>query len=84
MNATSSVPTILSLSRRPVLFGQCVLLALSGAAVADSELPTAQSLLAAHIEATGGEDVMKLQFESTTSGRFVMPAAGLEGTVKEQ
>ncbi len=82
MKATSPVPTILSLARRPALFGQCVLLALSGAAVADSELPTAQALLAAHIEAVGGEDVLNRQFESTTTGRFVMPAAGLEGTVK--
>jgi len=51
----------------------------SGAVVADSELPSAQSLQEAHIEAMGGIESIERQLESTTTGRFVMPAAGMEG-----
>ncbi len=47
--------------------------------VADSELPAARSLVDAHIEASGGEQAMLRQMDSTTTGRFVMPAAGMEG-----
>lgn len=47
--------------------------------VADTELPDARSLVDAHIEASGGIEALKHQMDSTTQGRFVMPAAGMQG-----
>jgi hypothetical protein len=51
----------------------------SSLSFADSELPDARSLIDAHIEASGGMEIIERQLESTTRGRFVMPAAGMEG-----
>lgn len=47
--------------------------------VADVELPEARSLVDAHLEASGGMEALKHQLDSTTHGRFLMPAAGMEG-----
>ncbi|MEM7054124.1 MAG: hypothetical protein AAF446_06200 [Pseudomonadota bacterium] len=49
--------------------------------VADTELPDARSLVDAHIEASGGMEALERQLDSTTQGRFVMPAASMEGTM---
>jgi hypothetical protein len=46
---------------------------------ADSDLPEARGLVDAHIEASGGRAALERQMDSTTTGRFVMPAAGMEG-----
>jgi len=46
---------------------------------ADDDLPGARSLVDAHIEASGGRAALARQMDSTTTGRFVMPAAGMEG-----
>jgi len=54
-------------------------LALSAPIYADSDLPGARSLVEKHIAASGGQDALEHQMESTTKGRFVMPAAGMEG-----
>ena len=52
---------------------------LSAPLFAEVELPTARTLVDAHIAASGGIEVFEQQVNSTTKGRFVMPAAGLEG-----
>ncbi|MEE4330230.1 MAG: hypothetical protein V2J10_05130, partial [Wenzhouxiangella sp.] len=51
----------------------------SSLSLADTELPAARTLLDQHIEAIGGIDAMQRSLESTTKGRFAMPAAGMEG-----
>ncbi|MEM1080785.1 MAG: hypothetical protein AAGH65_04305 [Pseudomonadota bacterium] len=53
----------------------------SSLALADTELPSARSLVDANIEASGGLDSLQRQLDSTTTGRFVMPAAGMEGAM---
>jgi hypothetical protein len=60
-------------------FSSLALLLGSTVSLADSELPEARSLVEAHIAASGGHDALERQMESTTTGRFVMPAAGMEG-----
>lgn len=57
------------------------LLVLSTGALADTELPHARELVDRHIEAVGGAAAMEAQLESTVTGRFGMPAAGLEGSL---
>lgn len=53
---------------------------LGGSAIAaENELPDARELLDAHLEASGGVESLQRSLESTTRGRFVMPAAGIEG-----
>ncbi|MEM7612095.1 MAG: hypothetical protein AAF270_10470 [Pseudomonadota bacterium] len=79
MNATSVASVFRLFARRPVVACQFLAVALAGNAIADTELPSAQSLLDAHIEATGGKESMNDQLESTVTGRFLMPAAGMEG-----
>jgi len=52
---------------------------LSSMSFADSELPDARSLVDSYISAAGGLDALQQSMESTTKGRFAMPAAGIEG-----
>jgi len=63
---------------KPVL-SAAALLFCSTNSFADTELPEARSLVEAHIAASGGDSAMERQMDSTTTGRFVMPAAGMEG-----
>jgi len=50
-------------------------------AFADSELPSARDLVDAHLEASGGMDLLQRSMDSTTKGRFIMPAAGVSGNM---
>ncbi|AKS41232.1 hypothetical protein [Wenzhouxiangella marina] len=54
----------------------------SGPSLADEALPSARSLVDAHIEAAGGRDAIEAQADSTMTGRLRMPSAGLEGQLK--
>lgn len=54
------------------------LLALAGPGLADS-LPDARGLVDRHIEAIGGRAAVESQTQGTLTGRFQMPAAGIDG-----
>ncbi|HKL49862.1 MAG TPA: hypothetical protein VJ902_07690 [Wenzhouxiangellaceae bacterium] len=54
--------------------------ALSGPMFAD-ELPEARALIDRYIEEIGGREAVLAQTDSTMTGRFSMPAAGMEGTL---
>ncbi len=58
------------------------LMIVSVSGLADTELPAARDLVDRHIEAVGGEAALQAQLDSTLTGRFGMPAAGLEGSLK--
>jgi len=59
-----------------------IALALSSAPIhADSSLPDARSLVEGHIAASGGQSALERQMNSTMTGRFAMPAAGMEGQI---
>ncbi|MEN1728821.1 MAG: hypothetical protein AAGJ52_10330 [Pseudomonadota bacterium] len=51
----------------------------SSLSFADTELPDARSLVDGYVEAVGGMDAMMQSMDATMRGRFVMPAAGMEG-----
>ena len=55
-------------------------LTLVGPALAE-ELPEARTLIDRHIEAIGGRAAVEAQTDSTMTGTFSMPAAGMEGTL---
>ncbi|MEM1412148.1 MAG: hypothetical protein AAGH19_07285 [Pseudomonadota bacterium] len=74
---TLRTPTIL-----PTLLPILGLSLLSYSAFADSELPDARSLVEAHLAASGGKEALKLQGDSSMTGRFLMPAAGMQGNLK--
>lgn len=50
-----------------------------GAPVLADDLPSARSLIDRHIEAMGGRDAVLAQTDSTMTGTFRMPGAGMEG-----
>jgi len=66
---------------RNTSFTTLALLVLSTGALADTELPAARDLVDRHIEAVGGAAAMEAQLDSTVTGTFGMPAAGLEGSL---
>lgn len=54
------------------------LFALAGPALAEA-LPDARSLVDRHVEAIGGREAIDRQTQGTLTGRFQMPAAGIDG-----
>lgn len=55
------------------------LIVVFGAPVLADDLPEARSLIDRHIEAMGGRDAVLAQTDSTMTGKFRMPEAGMEG-----
>ncbi len=47
--------------------------------VGENGLPTPRALLARYVEATGGEEAIRSGEYSTVTGKFMMPAMGMEG-----
>lgn len=69
--------------RRPVSLAGCILLL--GAAfsvaplLADDELPSAEEIVARHIEAIGGEEAIRAHTSRTVKGGVEIPAMGMSG-----